>query len=618
MTLPAEKSFIALRAAEKKIFRKRKHLPGPQWMEKNVYVPIGSRQGLYRHKNNPALYGVLDWSTRHHVRVVVLAKGIQIGGTLGFYGLLLREGEYSSDSAIVVTADEKTLKKLFKKRLQVMIDKSEALASLKSSNPDDMTQYSITLSHGFTIDGAWASSEMSVSSESYRVVILDEISKYKSRGNIEDAKARTTVYPDTHKIWILSSPGIDSDDENARDPLMVEAEACDVMLEFRAKCPDCGQPQVMRFEQFKWPGQSNLEGKIETDPKAIRRNKSAWYECEYCQSRWNDYKRDKAIQAAMEDGWQPTDDDNDIEFPQSVYIHFPSWLSPYVSMSSVVADWLEAQGDEEKLRKWYNRHAGVSYRYGKKSLPQATINALKDDRPEGLIPSTPIAAITCVADMQKRGFWYKITAWGYGLEQESWTLKSGFIDSWEGLRRIMFESQFEDVNKGKYIVTLRGMDSGGGEGENEELSRTAEAYLFAAANSGVVLFKGRQKMARHYNVTEIDRIPGTNKALPNSAQLYTVNATFFKDKLANKLKISPADPGAWHLHKDTDEDFAKQMTAEYRNQQGLWICPKHKANHLWDCSYMELALVDIAQVKFWPKPEDVVQKSGARILSNGI
>lgn len=609
--------FVCFRPGELKVFRKRLRLSGPKWMEKNVYVPIGSRQGLYRNTNNPAMYGVLDWATRHHVRTVVMAKGIQIGGTLGFYGLLLREGDYSSDSALIVMADEKTVKKLVKKRLQQMIDRSPTLSGIKSDNPDDTTLYSITLAHGFTIDVGWASSEMSVSSESYRVILLDEISKYKNTGNIEDAKARATVFPDTCKIFIFSSPGIDSDDPENRDPLMVEAENCDTLLEFRAKCPDCGHSQVMRFEQFRWPSQQNIDGKAEADFRAIRRNKSASYECEHCSSRWNDYKRDKAVLAAMVDGWQPTDDDP-VEFPQSIYIHFPSWLSPYVSLSSVVADWLEAQGDEKKLQKWYNRHAGVSYRYGKKLVPQAAIVALKDDRPEGLVPSVPIAAITCVADMQKKGFWYKVTAWGYGLDQESWVLKAGWVDSWESLRKIMFESQYEDVNKGKYIITLRGMDSGGGEGENEELSRTAEAYLFAAANPGVMLFKGRQKMARHFSLTEIDRIPGTNKALPGSAQLYNLNATFFKDKLAGKLRVAPTDPGAWHLHKDMDDDFFKQMTAEHRNSQGLWICPKGKANHLWDCSYMELALVEIAQVKFWQRPEEIQQSTGARVLSGGV
>jgi hypothetical protein len=69
--------------------------------------------------------------------------------------------------------------------------------------------------------------------------------------------------------------------------------------------PDCGKEQVMTFDRFGWPGQVNLEGHTEADPKAIRRNRSAWYQCEHCTSRWNDYKRDKAVLAAMKTGWQP-------------------------------------------------------------------------------------------------------------------------------------------------------------------------------------------------------------------------------------------------------------------------------------------------------------------------
>lgn len=602
-------NFIPFRPGELKIFRKRKRLPGHLWAEKNIHVPIGSRQGLYRNSNNPAMHGVLDWATRSHVRTLVMAKGIQIGGTLAFYSLLLREAEYSADSALIVMADERSVKKLSKKRLQPMIDKSPALAAIKSSNPDDTTIYSITLGHGFTIDIGWASSEMSVSSESYRIVLLDEISKYKIRGNIEDAKSRATVFPDTKKVFIWSSPGIDTDDANTRDPLMVEAENCDVMLDYHVACPDCGAEQVMLWDQFKWPGQTNLDGKVDADPKSIRRNKSAYYECCACKSKWNDYKRDKAVLTAMKDGWKQTDAEK-IEYPQSVYFHFPSWLSPFVSLSDVVADWLEAQGDEEKLRKWFNRHAAISYRYGSKSRPHDSILKLRDDRPEGLVPSVPIAAITCIADMQKRGFWYKVTAWGYGLEQESWTLSAGFLDSWEALRKKMFDEVYQDVTGNQFSVTLRAMDSGGGEGEEHaDLSRTAEAYLFAAANPGVILFKGRRRMTRHFNVSDIDRLPGTNKALPGSAKLYTINTTFFKDKLAAKLLVNPSDPGAWHLHKDIDNDFARQMCVEHKTDQGYWECPKGKDNHQWDNSSMEMALVELAQVKFWQNQGEHVESA---------
>ena len=37
-------------------------------------------------------------------------------------------------------------------------------------------------------------------------------------------------------------------------------------------------------------------------------------------------------------------------------------------------------------------------------------------------------------------------------------------------------------------------------------------------------------------------------------------------------------------------DYAKQMCAEYRDERGLWQCPEGKANHLWDCEQMGIAL----------------------------
>ena len=612
---------IPFRPGELKVFRKRKRLPGHLWAEKNIHVPIGSRQGLYRNHNNPAMHGVLDWATRSHVRTVVMAKGIQIGGTLAFYSLLLREAEYSADSALIVMADERSVKKLSKKRLQPMIDKSPALSAIKSTNPDDTTIYSITLGHGFTIDIGWASSEMSVSSESYRIVILDEISKYKTKGNIEDAKARTTVFPDTKRVWIFSSPGIDTEDPTKRDPLMVEAENCDVMMDYHVICPDCGAEQVMIFDQFKWAGQATLTGTVDADPKAIRRNRSAWYECRECHSRWNDYKRDKAVFSAMVDGWKYTDDG--IDFPQSVYFHFPSWLSPYVSLSDIVADWLEAQGDEEKLRKWTNRHAGVSYIHRPKSARKEDgILALMDDRPEGLVPSMPIAAITAVADMQKRGFWYSIRAWGFGLEAESWLLKSGFVDSWTALEHVFFRSEFKDIAGNIFMPNLWAMDSGGGESEDSELSRTAEAYLFGCRNPQVILFKGNSRMTSIHKREVLDKLPGTNKPLPGTCTLYNISSNRYKNDLAAKLMVNPSDPGAWHLYNGlTAEDvavglgraqgiermrqFAQQMCAEVMID-GKWQNPGNKANHFWDVSYYEMALTHIAGVKFW-QPQEAIE-----------
>jgi len=629
MTLSAPpceiKKFIPFRPAELKVFRRKKRLPGPQWMERNVHVPIGSRQGLYRNQNNPAMYGVLDWATRSHVRVVVMAKGIQIGGTLGFYGLLLREGEYSADKALVVMADERTVKKLSKGRLRVMIDKSPALAALKSSNPDDTAIYSIELANGFTIDIGWASSEVTVSSESYRVVILDEISKYKARGNIQDAKARTTVFPDTCKIWMFSSPGVDTDDPETRDPLMVEAENCDVMLDYHVICPDCGQEQVMLFAQFKWPGQTTLEGNIEADPRAIRRNRSAWYECIHCKSRWNDYKRDKAILAAMKDGWKPTDPEAP-EFPQSVYFHLPSWLSPFVSLSDVAADWLEAQGDDEKLRKWHNRHAAVSYRYGTKERQEAAILRLRDEHlPRGVVPEDSSCVLLSV-DTQRVGFHYQFVAFGWGMPLQPTLIDHGFVEDFESLKLIAIR-EFTETGSGRIVRALAGfIDSGGGTNpDRPKHSRTREVYDFCILNPFFRPLKGARTMQSPWDVRKIEYYPsqdGKKIPIPGMLNLYRINTTIYKDELAGKIGINPGDPGGLRLHAGTNEEYkgyAAQMCAEFRNDRGYWECPRNKDNHHWDVSVYALAGADILQVKLWPRPEDQpAAPQGRRIRNSGI
>lgn len=641
-----KRDFIPLRPAEKKVFRRRHRLPGPAWAEKNIHVPIGSRQGLYRNTNNPAMYGVLDWATRSHVRVVVMAKGIQVGGTIIFYALLLREGEYSSDKALVVMADERTVKKLSKGRLRVMIDKSPTLSALKSDNPDDTSIYNIELANGFTIDIGWASSEMSVSSESYRVVILDEISKYKVRGNIEDGKSRTTVHRDTCRIWILSSPGVDTDDPNTRDPLMVEVENCDVMLEYHAICPDCGQEQVMLFDQFRWPGQMRLTtpqpppklgggaerseaGVVDADPREIRRTRSAYYQCAHCPSRWNDYKRDKAVLSAMKTGWKSTDPQAP-ELPLSVYFHFPSWLSPFVSLSDVAADWLEAQGDEEKLRKWHNRHAAVSYRYGSKARATDHILRLVDPHlPAGIIPDDT-STIAVLADTQQNGFMYQVIAYGYGPDILPTLVEHGFVETFDALTEIQ-NRPYSDSGGKTYQPHAGFIDSGGGTNpHNPKHSRTSEVYEFCRLNKFWRPGKGRRDQATPWTTTRLDYYPsrdGKKKPIPGGLNLYTINVTLYKNQLASKLEINPGDPGAIRLHAGVMDDgphgghkYAAQLCAEYRDDRGYWQCPRGKANHFWDCWVYAFAIADILGVRRKTRPTaDAPAKPQTRIIySQGV
>lgn len=602
--------FIPFRPAELKAFRRRKRLPGPQWAERNIYVPVGSRQGLYRNHNNPPLYGILEIAGRPHVRTVVLGKGIQTGGTLGFYILLLREADYSKggDNALIVMADERSVKKLSKKRLQRMIDKSPTLAAIKSSNPDDTTIYSITLADGFTIDIGWASSEMSVSSESYRVVILDEISKYKVRGNIEDAKGRTTVYPDTKKVFIFSSPALDSDDPDKRDPLMEEAESCDVMMDYHVKCPDCGHEQVMIFDNIKWPRQESLlPGGEASDPKAIRRNKSAWYECPHCKSRWNDYKRDKAVLAAMRTGWKPSEEG--VEFFQSVYFHYPAWLSPFMSISEVAARWLEAQGDEEKLQKWHNLVAGVSY---KKQIAaeraEDHVLKYKSGLPRNAVP-LHTARLALTVDTQHNSFYYTLWAYGFAPSLAMRMIRHGNVESFGDLEHILTED-YLDADGNVYRVGLGMIDSGGTKKKWEGHSRTIQVYDWCRKNRVMKPIKGvSSERGNLLTYRPVETYPGTNKRMVGGLVRTDIRVDYFKDELARRLEINPGDPGALLFHDEIDEVFAKHFHSEGRDELGRWVHDRKRGrNDYWDCSVYAMAVLEILKTRIKQMPSETAGK----------
>jgi len=95
-----------------------------------------------------------------------------------------------------------------------------------------------------------------------------------------------------------------------------------------------------------------------------------------------------------------------------------------------------------------------------------------------------------------------------------------------------------------------------------------------------------------------------------------VNTTFFKNKLANKLEIASADSGARHYHIETTDEWLRQMTSEYVDDNGFWQCPPGKANHAWKLGVYGLAAAEIAA--FRSKIISKNSRPACRIISRGI
>lgn len=529
--------------------------------------------------------GLMDLLGRVWLRVLVIIKGVQTGATEGVYCFLGCEGDHSngSDSALVALADEKSVKKHSENRLIPMINHSRSLSKLKSSNPNDTTIYRIRLKTGFTIEIGWATSEVSLASEAYRIVIMDEYDKYRSMLNAKEAEGRTNTYEDRGKKVIkLSNPGEEG------GPIDEALQQCDVIIDYQPVCPDCGERHVMHWENFRWPGQVTLDGEVVADPKKIRREKSAWYQCPLCDSRWDDIKRIKALNLAFKitvndwcpPGWVPR---ANIDRPYAVGAWFPSWVSGLIeSQSVIVAEWLEAQDNPELLRAWYNKRAGMAFsNVQKDEMTEAEI--LQRRRytwwPEGVTWRVPQRACLLIGSVDVQDNRLEVKTVAYGRGRERWVIDRTYIhgspSSQETLNQLdeYIARTWEHESGARLSWAAAGVDTGG--------HFTQIMYKWLRNKLGKKIFG--VKGASDYSA------PLTKWSLPNRKQrrqipLLLLNTVILKNDIHADYKIEEPGPGYLHIPESLDYAYCEQLCSEkpvdQRDKRGnkvrYWV--KKKAN----------------------------------------
>ncbi|MCK5617214.1 phage terminase large subunit family protein, partial [Candidatus Pacearchaeota archaeon] len=383
--------------------------------------------------------------------------------------------------------------------------------------------------------------------------------------------------------------------------------ACHQVWAYDVCCPKCNKSQRMNIEQLRWPEDKKIE--------EIENLKLGRYKCVHCGDIWDERKREKAIRAGS---WVATKG-QDLERPEKVGFHIPAWPVLDISLTEITVKWLKGQHDRAALIDFYNDVLAEPFEDSFSERDEDRILALKDDRPASLVPRGT-AALLIAIDTQQVGFYYEIRAFGYGIELESWQVRFGFVESSAALKRILYDTEYRDVDGNAFQIQVGFIDSGGTREKKAKHSRTWEVYEFCRLNPIIKPIKGQQRQERTWKVFKVDTYPGTSKPIPGGLLRYDLNVTFYKDMLAAKLEIPPADPGAWHLHSDATDDYARQMCAEFRDERGLWQCPRSKANHFWDVSVYMLALADILDVKHWKKPESNQPQNGRRrrIISKGV
>jgi phage terminase large subunit GpA-like protein len=582
---------------EKRILRKRAQIPVSEWAEKHRVLPQDAPiPGPWKNRNVPYVAGVMDASFFPSVQEIVVCAAPQAAKTEGVLTCLGYAADRKPGNALIVFPDENAAKETNKDRIQPMFRDSRRLRSYATGYVDDESSLRINLQH-MRIYMAWANSASRLASKPLPYVFLDEVDKFpetankKEAGPIDLAKKRTRNFGHMRKIWITSSPTIET------GPIWMALNEAEVVFDYVVRCPSCGATQKMAFQQIKWPDGSGA------DPNAVESEKLAWYECEKCTAHWTDTDRNEAVRSGE---WRDRAHDRGLMTalkslrPLRIGFHIPAWLSPFVSLSECAAAFLRGLVDKTKLKDFSNGFAAEPWRVYQKEREESKILGLKDDRPRGRVPGKGVvAALTAGVDTQDYGFWYEIRAWGWGgptLSKDSWCVQEGYVESFLELEKVLWGNVYMDDEGNEYPVVLVLQDAMG--------HRTNEVYDFCRKHRGMIYpTKGFQDMTLNYRYANQEYYPGGKKPIPGGLKRIDINTKVYKDELSRLLDISPGDPGAWRYHSEFPEAYAFHMTAEFQNEKGLWECPARRQNHLWDCAVLNLCAHEMKGIKTWKRKE---------------
>lgn len=566
--------------AERDIFRKRERLPVSVWASRNIIVQDGPYAGSrLRLDATPYLPGIMDTLFQPGVEEVDVCASPQIGKTELMMACLFYSMEHHPGPKMIVMPDEDTLARAVQKKL---LPRMRGSASLRRLLHRD-TRNGVELSDGSTLFLASAQSPSQRASVSIMHMFMDEVDLYRQIAGqgapVYELRERTISYSHKRKLLLISKP---MGDETSSIWTLVTRE-CDELRRFHVACPACGSFQEMSLDRVVV-----LEGCA--DPREVKRRKLGRYQCEHCKYQWSDHARDVAVSRGE---WRA---DEPVPHPRSVGFHLPSLVSRFVSLSDIAADRLaaEASGDQRAMKDYHNGRGALPYSQKELETDARKILALRCDLPPRTVPRGAVA-LTCGVDVQKRGFWFTVWAWAENLE--SWLVDYGYIaGDWDDVE-ILHDARFPVEGGGEMGLWRLAYDSGGGETDSGQWSRTEEVYLHVrkhARTRKVFAVKGasREQLAP-VRWSTIDKLPRSGRLLPGGLQLGVIDTAFFKGLIHGRMDPDSRQP--MHLHSGTEEDFTAQIAAERlvwtKSGELLWERIR-RDNHYLDCTVIASACVD--------------------------
>lgn len=597
---PAPRTEPDVWAAQNRVYPETAGVPGPR----DPYL-TGYMVPFARKVHNPG-----------HYKRVVAVTAAQSGKTDNVLDIMGARLDQRPAPILYVGPSKEFVTDQFEPRFMALLDEAESLSG-KVIRGRRMKK-SLKYVAGVRVRLGSAGSSTALKSDPFSLGIVDEydemVANIKGQGDpLGLVEARGDTYAD-FVTAIVSTPGqgmveTEVDPVNGlefwrhTDPDQIDSPIWKLFQSgtrhhFAWPCPHC--------EEFFIPRSKHLHVEKGWTPAEAARE--AYVACPNCGGVIEDHHKPEMIAGGVqiapgqtiEQAFEGTNEPD-----SATWSCWTSGLcSPFVTFGERAKRLLTAiaSGSPDEIQTVMNASFGEVYNRAQDADAPAWEELLKNRLPylKGEVPNGVIR-VGMGVDVQKFSLYYVIR--GFGARGTSWLLDQGQLYGptddlavWQDLTDLMLQPvggmQIEKV----YI------DSGFRPDKPEPGSEHM-VYQFCRRWSFLCTpTKGVATSRQPFSLSKIEVKPNGKKA-SYSINLAMLSTDFFKSLVVARMRVPLNVPGAFYLHSEADEDYARQVTSEVRtieNGKPVWV-QRQRDNHFFDCEAMLAAMGYVWNVQRIPE-----------------
>jgi phage terminase large subunit GpA-like protein len=558
------------------------------WAADNLVVPDGPRAGeLWDAALTPYVPEILDsLAPDQPYTEISVRKSAQTGLTTLMIAWLTSTIVAAPCRMMIVLPTIDALQEFNREKLSPAIEATDALRERvhpqTSRSAGGSTQFSKRFPGGSLVL-ANANSANDLSSKTIKYIGCDEVDRWPDdldgQGDpmsLVDARYMSFRATRDYKKFVISTPTIEG--ASRIDDAFL---AGDQRL-WHIRCPHCQTEIPLKFQQLRFE---------RTKPYG------AYYLPQCCGFADGISAGDKnrLVRAGQFIATEPGPG-------RSPSYHVDTLISLLVPWDDIAEAWWNAQGDEKKLKAFYNLWLGLPYQVRGDAPEWERLMERRADYAPRTIPAGGLV-LTGFADVQGDGIYFEAVAWGRDLV--SWTVDYGFLpgstdDANSGafleLRKVI-DRTYPDAYGRRLEFDAFGVDAG----YNQHVVAT-----FTRGLSTVYACKGIPGWFQPAigSATPVD-INYKGKRTKRGAMLwpvgnYSLKGTFYarlrKEGRQAGEEVDP--PGYCHFGQYMSEDYFRQITAEScvtvkKNGRSHREWKEHGPNHYLDCRIGNMAMAEL-------------------------